>query len=217
MKAKKGLKHIVLILGMSLLITPSYAILKEKEKYEMSSVETPTKTQWPKRWLPLKKVVLSRVNQSNPKMKLTVKEMYVFEQFLNQLNKQSTVELLKLQEKMPKTTIELLSSVENRGVALEEAEKMAAYLISIYTKFDFQNPGPFDENTSHIIGREWHEIDYSGENMTWKKQRQKYSTYGIQNFKSVKMLENFFPVEATLPYFKKIYHPRHPNALSREQ
>ena len=91
---------------------------------------------------------------------------------------------------------------------------MAAYLTLIFQKFDFQNPKPFDENTSHIIGREWCEIDYSGENMTWEKQQQKYSPYGIQNFKSAEMLEKFFPIEATLPYFRKIYNPRHPNALS---
>ena len=36
-----------------------------------------------------------------------------------------------------------------------------------------------------IIGREWHEIDYSGESMTWQKQKIKYAPYGISNFKTL--------------------------------
>lgn len=50
-------------------------------------------------------------------MKLTAQQMHSFEQFLDQLNKQSTIELQKLQKSMPKTTMELLRSVEGRGVA----------------------------------------------------------------------------------------------------
>ena len=42
-------------------------------------------------------------------------------------------------------------------------------------------------NTSHIIGRNWWEINYSGENMTWQGQKTKYAPYGITDFKSVEL------------------------------
>ncbi|MBN8828167.1 MAG: hypothetical protein J0H68_05620 [Sphingobacteriia bacterium] len=46
---------------------------------------------------------------------------------------------------------------------------MALFLNEIVIKYDLKNIEAFDENTSHIIAKEWHEIDYSGENMTWQK------------------------------------------------
>ena len=98
-------------------------------------------------------------------------------------------------------------SVQNRGVTFVEAEKMAAYLEKFTLIYHFKYPKKFDENTSHIIGREWREIDYSGENITWQKQRLKYSPYGISNFKTEDNLKKFFSVESKLSYFKKIYQP----------
>lgn len=115
---------------------------------------------------------------------------------------------------LPKTTLELLMAVQSRMLPLSEAEKMAGYLEEIVGKFNFKNPRAFDENTSHIIGREWHEIDYAGENMTWQKQKLKYQVYNIDNFKTLENLTKFFPVESKLPYFKKIYRPQNPNALT---
>ena len=100
-----------------------------------------------------------------------------------------------------------------RGLDLNEAEKMATYLYNLFFKFKFENPGAFDENTSHIIGREWYEINYSGENMTWQNQREKYLPYGVLNFKSVEYLTKFFFIESNLPYFIKIYRPKNPNVL----
>jgi hypothetical protein len=63
------------------------------------------------------------------------------------------------------------------------------------------------------MGRQWHEIDYSGEGMTWEKQKAFYAPYGIDHFKSLACLEEFFKVESQLPYFRKIYKPKHPDAL----
>ena len=37
-----------------------------------------------------------------------------------------------------------------------------------------------------------------------EKQQLKYKPYGITNFKTLDNLTKFFPVEAELPYFKKI-------------
>jgi len=47
------------------------------------------------------------------------------------------------------------------------------------------NPGPFDENCSHVVGREWQDIDYRDEGMTWQKQRAIYLPKGIAHFEDV--------------------------------
>ncbi|KIJ88837.1 hypothetical protein [Rickettsia asembonensis] len=85
---------------------------------------------------------------------------------------------------------------------------MAKYLQELVGFYNFQNVAAFDENTSHIIGRQWHEIDYSGESMTWQGQKAKYARYDITDFKSVDCLKKFFKVESKLPYFTKIYKPQ---------
>ncbi len=113
----------------------------------------------------------------------------------------------QLQFIMPKTSTELLMATYKRGLNKSEAEKMAKYLIKLVDFYKFKNLPAFDNNTSHLIGREWYEIDYSGENMTWKKQKEKYAPYGISNFKSLVCLQKFFPVESKLPYFNKVYQP----------
>ena len=164
----------------------------------------------PSKWAQLRPILIARVDQKEAKMKLTPEEVQGLITFLNTLSK-PTPKLLNLQKVLPKTTIELLRSVvSSRNVPLAEAEKMAEYLDKLVKDFDFQNTPPFDENTSHIIGREWSEIDYSGEGMTWEKQRSEYMPYGVVNFKSVDTLMRFFAVESKLPYFQKIYKPRKP-------
>lgn len=191
----KVLNRVVLSLLINLLVfTNAYAI---SENYHL-----------PEKWIALKPIITSRVNQQKQKMKLSKKEADSLIDFLNKL-KEPTPSLEQLEKTMPKTTVELLRSVESRNVPLTEAEKMAAYLNSLMQKFQFQNPGPFDENTSHIIGRNWSEIDYSDENMTWQNQQKKYQPYGITNFKTVENLKKFFPVESKLPYFRKIYRPKY--------
>lgn len=161
----------------------------------------------PKTWSTLQPIVESRVTQKRLKMKLQLSEANGFIEFLKAV-KTPTPELVNLQRILPKTTLELLMAVHKRGLALEEAEKMAHCLSTIIEQFNFKNIKPFDENTSHIIGREWHEIDYSGENMTWQKQQQKYKPYGIKNFKSAALLVKFFKIECQMPYFKKTYQPK---------
>jgi hypothetical protein len=86
------------------------------------------------------------------KMKLTAGQSNEFIHFLNDLKDQMPI-LESLQSELPKTTLELLRSIHERGVSVQEAESMASYLQKLLSKFQFQNQSPFDENTSHIIGR----------------------------------------------------------------
>lgn len=157
-------------------------------------------------WQSLCSILQKRVAQKQAKMRLLESDAKNLEDFLNS-TRLDFPNLNDLQSSLPKTTIELLMSVHKRGVQPHEAELMADYLKKLVKEFQFQEVGAFDENTSHIIGREWHEIDYSGEGMTWEKQKAHYAPYGIKNFKSQACLEKFFPVESKLPYFRKAYKP----------
>ena len=67
------------------------------------------------------------------------------------------------------------------------------------------NPTPFDENCSHVVGREWQDIDYRDEGMTWQKQQAIYVPKGVANFKDVANFRQFFRVESKAPYFQKLY------------
>lgn len=160
----------------------------------------------PEQWKKLCPVLQTRVEQPVSKMKLQEAETQQFEKYIQNMHA-NFLYLPRLQTLMPKTATELLMATYKRGLAMSEADKMANYLIDITKYYKFKNLAAFDNNTSHIIGREWHEIDYSGEHMTWQKQKQKYAPYGIENFKSLKCLQKFFPVESRLPYFNKLYQP----------
>jgi hypothetical protein len=118
------------------------------------------------------------------------------------------VHMQELRKLAPKTTLELLFSICFRDLSKEEADKIAGYLLELLQKFHFQYPAKFDANTSHVIGRKWHEIDYSGEGMTWQSQRKKYQPYGIIDFRTKENIAAFFQIESKLPYFKKIYQPK---------
>lgn len=160
----------------------------------------------PSEWEALCPILTSRVAQKKPKMKLREPDAKSLEDFLSS-TKDKFPHLNSLQILLPKTTLELLMSHHQRGVTLLQAELMAEYLKQMVEECQFQNSSAFDENTSHIIGREWSEIDYSGEGMTWEKQKAYYAPYGINNFKSKDCLKKFFQVESKLPYFVKIYQP----------
>jgi hypothetical protein len=165
----------------------------------------------PQHWQKLCGILSTRVTQTQPKMKLEESEAAGLESFLKSPHNFPNLE--RLQAVLPKTTLELLMAIQNRGLSGVEAELMARYLKKIIDVFQFKNSAAFDENTSHIMGRQWHEIDYSGEGMTWEKQKAFYAPYEIDHFKSLACLEKFFKVESKLPYFKKIYKPKYPNAL----
>ncbi|HXH55368.1 MAG TPA: hypothetical protein VNK03_06485 [Gammaproteobacteria bacterium] len=179
---------IILLIGTLIFLPPAYA----------------RECRLPKAWKSVCNILEQRVNQTSPKMKLKESEVVALEQFLAT---RTFVNIDELQSLLPKTSIELLIAIRFRAVSSKEAESIAHYLKDIVGSCQFQNIKAFDNNTSHIIGREWHEIDYSGEGMTWKKQQAPYAPYGITNFKTLENVKKFFPVESKLPYFKKIYKP----------
>ncbi len=151
-------------------------------------------------------IIEKRVSRQKPKMKLSGQEglraaIYVLQDL------SSMPRTLELSRIMPKTAIELLRGVNERGVTTADAEEMAAYLSLIHSSLRMRNPGPFDENNSHCIGREWREIDYSDENMTWEGQMRHYQPLGVENFKKASYLRRFFELESRYPYFRRIYKP----------
>lgn len=159
----------------------------------------------PYQWSPLKKIIVLRHEQAESKMKLTTQQVDSLIDYLKTLDSRDLSRLQKLQKVLPKTTLELLFAIQARGLDKNEADKMAVYLKQVPNEYHVKNLAAFDENTSHIIGREWHDIDYSDEGMTWEGQKEKYSSYGITNFKTLDNLKKFFPVESKLPYFDQTY------------
>jgi len=106
---------------------------------------------------------------------------------------------------MPKASIELVRSVRERGVPRDEAERMATFLLDTRTALQMDNTAAFDENCSHVVGREWSDIDYRDEGMHWEKHRSIYVPKGVLHFKDVANLRQFFRVESQAPYFQKVY------------
>lgn len=151
-------------------------------------------------------VIEARVAQTKRKMKLEAEQglrvaRYVAEDF------PTMPETVSLSRSMPKTAVELVVSVHERGVAPEEAEKMARYMTRLRDTLKPRNHAALDENTSHVIGREWEEIDYRDENLDGAKQKRTYTAKGIPHFKDATALEHFFRVESEVPYFDKVYQP----------
>jgi hypothetical protein len=151
-------------------------------------------------------VIETRVAQTKPKMKLEPDEglhvaRFVIEDF------PALPDTVTLSRRMPKTAVELVRSVHERGVPASEAEAMARYMARLLDSLKPGRPEALDENSSHVIGREWHDIDYSGENLSWERQQKIYEPKGIPNFKEAATLERFFRVESAAPYFARVYVP----------
>ncbi len=152
-------------------------------------------------------ILEKRVNQEKPKMKLSKDQardaaLYLV-QDLPEMPKAKTLYYF-----MPHSTIELIRGVNERDVPRKEAEKIAAYLLTFISSMKFQNLKQLDSNHSHVIGREWHQIDYSGEGMTWQGQKRKWSKKGVKNFTKPEWIHNYFKHASKYPYFKRIYKPQ---------
>jgi hypothetical protein len=151
-------------------------------------------------------VIEARVAQTKRKMKLEADQglrvaRYVVEDL------PTMPETSSLSRSMPKTAVELVRSVHERGVAPDEAERMARYMARLSESLKPKNAAALDENTSHVIGRDWEDIDYRDENLDGEKQKRIYTAKGVPHFKDAVTLEHFFRVESKVPYFSKVYQP----------
>lgn len=109
---------------------------------------------------------------------------------------------------MPRSTVELARAVRERGVTLAEADDIAAYLVRVVKALAFDRLDTFDENHSHVTGREWHEIDYTGEGMTWQSQRAYWAPRGVPSFETRAAIHAYFIGAEKLPHWQKVYRPR---------
>lgn len=155
-------------------------------------------------------VIRSRVEQEEPKYNLTKKQAkktanYCIEELSAKVQMPNTRKLLDI---LPRTTIELVRSVRERDVPRSEAEKISDFLIALNQALKFERRNAFDTSHSHVIGREWHQIDYSGEPMTWQQQKADWQPRGVKNFKRLEFLECYFRHVTKMKFFKNVYRPQ---------
>ena len=154
----------------------------------------------------LAEVIERRVAQAAPKMKLTVGQGRAAAiATLAVLDRTGVRELARV---MPRSTVELARAVAERGVSLDELDRITAYLVRVVLALDFARLATFDENHSHVTGRDWHEIDYSGEAMTWQGQRASWLPKGVDSFKRAAFIHAYFVGAERLPHWRRVYKPR---------
>jgi len=154
-------------------------------------------------------IIDRRVSQERPKMKLTEQEglsaaCYVLSDL------PAMPQAHALSERMPKTAIELLRSVNERGVTREDAEGMAGYLNSMLGSMQMRKLGTFDECCSHVLGRRWDQVDYSGERLDPHEQERHYASRGVPDLLTAEHVRRYFAVESKMPYFRRIFNPQGP-------
>jgi hypothetical protein len=151
--------------------------------------------------------ISSRVNQQKPKMKLSQKQaskiVTYFQRFMPSMPKTR-----KLHSYMPRSTVELVRAVGERGVSREEAEKISSFLIYFTNHMQFRNLKQLDANTSHVIGREWKQIDFSGERTNWRRQKNHWSKYGVVDFQHAVYVCKYFLAASKYRFFRRIYKAR---------
>jgi len=152
-------------------------------------------------------IIDSRVKQRRPKMKLTkVQATKIAGYFLTDMREMPNTKILY--QKMPRSTVELLRGVHERGVSKQDAEEISDYLVRFVKSMKFGNLKQLDSNHSHIIGREWEEIDYTGEGANPARRKRVGQSRGIMNFKKAAYIHRYFEVMHKAAYFRRIYRPR---------
>ncbi len=150
-------------------------------------------------------VIERRVAQAKPKMKLTAEQGLAAATALVELDGDAWRALHAV---MPRSTVELARAVRERGVSSEEAEAIARYLVRVVDALAFERLATFDENHSHVTGRDWPEIDYAGEGMTWRSQRADWAPRGVLDFKRATHIHAYFVGAERLPHWQRVYRPR---------
>lgn len=151
-------------------------------------------------------VIEKRVAQSSPKMKLVPAQgESVAAAVLAVLDRAPVQALAGV---MPRSTVELARAVAERGMSLDELDAIARYLARVVATIQPQRLATFDDNHSHVTGRDWHEIDYSGESMTWEGQRDAWVPAGVTSFKRAEFIHAYFVGAEKLSHWKRVYRPR---------
>ena len=152
-------------------------------------------------------IIEARAAQRAPKMKLDADQASATLGHLRrQLDRSSA--LRRLHSLMPHSTVELCRAIGERGVAPAEGDRIAEYLAHLVLVLEFGNLRQFDINHSHVTGRQWHEIDYSGESMTWQGQKKYWSKRGVGDFKTAEQVHAYMKSAFRLPHFALVYKPR---------
>jgi hypothetical protein len=151
-------------------------------------------------------VIARRVEQASPKMRLPQDSALATARALLSLAERPG--LRALHAVMPRSTVELARATVERGVSSDELDRIAAYLVDVTRVLDFARLHVFDENHSHVTGRDWPEIDYSGEGMTWQGQRAYWQPRGVESFKRAAFIHAYFVGAERLPHWKRVYRPR---------
>lgn len=158
-------------------------------------------------WSRHAEIIQSRVNQEKKKRKLTENQGFTAALYL--LEDLPEMDFTKkLAGELPKATIELLRGIHERGVEKQDAEEISAFLLAFIESMKLRHPEKFDENLSHCIGRQWHEIDYSGEGMTWQRAKATFTRMGVIDFRKAEYVQKYFEWESKQGYFQRIYQPR---------
>jgi hypothetical protein len=151
-------------------------------------------------------VIARRAAQAHPKMKLDPEAALAAARALLEVAGREAFR--RLHAVMPHSTVELARAVRERGVPTGEAEAIARYLVAFTRALAFERLAVFDENHSHVTGRDWDEIDYRGEGMTWREQQAYWSPRGVADFKRRAHIHAYFVGAERLPHWKRVYRPR---------
>lgn len=152
-------------------------------------------------------IIEERVAQSEPKMKLTPAAGAAAVGYLA-THLERSADLRRLHGVMPHSTVELARAIEERGVTADEADRIARYLVHLTHTLDFAKLRRFDINHSHVTGRAWHEIDYTGEGMTWQGQQKYWAKKGVIDFKRAAHIHAYMIRAYRMPHFARAYAPR---------
>ncbi|MFH0884914.1 MAG: hypothetical protein V1861_04350 [Candidatus Micrarchaeota archaeon] len=155
---------------------------------------------------PAADVLLARVNQEQQKMKLTPDEAVAIAGYLQEdLGRMPNC--ARLLETMPRATVEIVRASRERDVSMEDAEDIARYLSNFLAMMDLGNARRFDESVSHVIGRTYEQIDWSGENTSAEEQRRDWSRYGVPDFKTAEHYHNYLRHAVTMRWFARAFQP----------
>jgi hypothetical protein len=152
-------------------------------------------------------VIARRVAQRSPKMKLDPAQgARAARAALRHFAR--SPQLRALESVMPRSAVELIRAIDERDLPAREADAIADYLEQLVEALDFARLDNFDRNHSHVTGRRWREIDYSGENMTWRRQKAYWAPRGVGDFRTVAHIDAYMRRAARMRHFTRVYRPR---------